>query len=78
LLVVFLRMAIITGIRWNLSVVLICISFMARGGEHFFIFVRNALFIFYSYVHTMLGSFLPVSPTSSHTSLCPLPLPPPT
>jgi hypothetical protein len=28
---------ILTGMRWNLSVVLICISFMARDGEHFFI-----------------------------------------
>jgi hypothetical protein len=25
-------------VRWNLSVVLICISFMARDGEHFFMF----------------------------------------
>jgi hypothetical protein len=34
--VVFLMMAILTGVRWNLSVVLIGISFMARDGEHFF------------------------------------------
>jgi hypothetical protein len=29
-------LAILVGVRWNLSVVLICISFMARDGEHFF------------------------------------------
>jgi hypothetical protein len=29
-------LAILTGVRCNLSVVLICISFMARHGEHFF------------------------------------------
>jgi hypothetical protein len=33
LLVVFWMMAILTGLRWNLSVVLISISFMARDGH---------------------------------------------
>jgi hypothetical protein len=28
-------MGILTGVRWNLSVVLICFSFMATDGEHF-------------------------------------------
>jgi hypothetical protein len=29
-------MAILTEVRWNLSVVLICLSFIARDSEHFF------------------------------------------
>jgi hypothetical protein len=38
LVVVFLLMAILTGLRWNLSVVLIYICFMARDSEHFFMY----------------------------------------
>jgi hypothetical protein len=33
---VLMMLAILTRMRWNLSVVLICISFIARDGEHFF------------------------------------------
>jgi hypothetical protein len=40
--------------------------------KHFLSFI----YLFYLYVHTMFGSFLPPSPTPSLTSLSTLPLPP--
>jgi hypothetical protein len=37
-------MAILTGVRWNLSVVLICIAFMAKDGEHFDFYIYLYIF----------------------------------
>jgi hypothetical protein len=28
-------LAILPGVRWNLSVVLVCVSFLAKDGRHF-------------------------------------------
>jgi hypothetical protein len=58
LVVVFLMIPILTGVRLNLSVVLICISFMARNGEHFF-------YVFFGYLDFFLRkSCLVQLPTS--------------
>jgi hypothetical protein len=64
LLVVFLVMIIIKGVRWNLSVVLICISFMARDGEHFFMCFLAILMssfekvLFSAVAHFFIGSLI--------------------
>jgi hypothetical protein len=64
LLMMFLVTAILTGMRCNLSVVLICISFMAKDGEHFFMCVL-AIWIssfekglFSSLAHFFIGSLI--------------------
>jgi hypothetical protein len=64
LLVMFLMIAILTGVRWNLSVALNCISFIGRDGEHFFHVLLNHLDFFlrkssvYSVAHFFIGSLI--------------------
>jgi hypothetical protein len=56
--------AILTGVRWNITVVWICISFMARDGEHFFmcfLTIWIASFekvLFSSVAHFFIGSLI--------------------
>jgi hypothetical protein len=64
LLVMFLMLAILTGVRWDLSAVLICISFMVRCGEHFFmcsLAIWTSSFekvLFSSVAHFFIGSLI--------------------
>jgi hypothetical protein len=50
-------LAILTGVRWNLRVLLICISLMTNDVEHFF---RCFLAIQYSSVENSLFSSVPI------------------
>jgi hypothetical protein len=52
----FLILAILTGVRWNLRVVLICISLMTKDAEHFF---RCFSAFWYSSVENSLFSSVP-------------------
>jgi hypothetical protein len=67
-------------VRWNLSVLFPCISFMSKLMlKHFFMYLLAIFFLklfYYSYVHTRLGSFLPPAPTPPLPPTPPPPSPP--
>jgi hypothetical protein len=59
----FLVVAILTGIRWNLSIILICNSFMVKKCWNFFkyllvIKISSGYCLFNSFAHLLIGLFV--------------------